>query len=373
MGCPVTWTWCKAIDRGYFRGWPGLTSDSVRRFIKPSQACKQGHMDQRRAGICSTKSSHDSTPTPTNDHMEDQEQTPQNDKTHMVFMTLIEVAGQLFTDQTGRLPVTSNRGNNYIVIFYAVDPNYIKAYPIKSRHRSELLKAYEEVYSFLRVRGYWPQLHRQDNETSHNIETYTSHQYPAERAIGTWKNHFVAIHTDAAPTYRLSNWCKDLKQTDITLNMLRPCTTNPKLSAYKAMEGMYSFDATPMAPIGTECMIHIKPARRQTWGYHAIKAWYCAPALNHYRCIKAVTDTGAVRLTNTYKFLHHTLPTPSISDTNCIIKATQHLQRVINGQRSTDGDELTAIQHLQAIISGAMCPPFIHFKTYAGRCVKKLG
>eukprot|EP00804_Cyclotella_cryptica_P012573 CCRYP_014710-RA/>CCRYP_014710-RA protein AED:0.34 eAED:0.26 QI:0/0/0/1/0/0/2/0/588 len=178
MGYPVTLTWCKAIDRGYFRRWPGLTSDRVRRFIKPSHACEQGHMDQRRAGIRSTKSSHDSTPTPTNDHMEDQEQTPQNDKAHMVFMTLIEVAGQLFTDQTGRLPVTSNRGNNYIVIFYAVNPNYIKAYPIKSRHRSELLKADEEVYSFLRVRGYRPQLHMLDNETSHDVETYEMAHLP---------------------------------------------------------------------------------------------------------------------------------------------------------------------------------------------------
>ena len=64
----------------------------------------------------------------------------------MVFMTMLDVEGQLFTDQTGRFPVSSNRGNNYIVIFYAVDPNFIKSYPIKSRHRSELLKAYDEVY-----------------------------------------------------------------------------------------------------------------------------------------------------------------------------------------------------------------------------------
>jgi len=83
--------------------------------------------------------------------MKEKEQAPNNDKTNMVFMTIVEVVRQLFTDQTDRLPVTSNCGNNYIVIFYAVDPNYIKAYPIKSRHHSEILKAYEEVYMFLRV------------------------------------------------------------------------------------------------------------------------------------------------------------------------------------------------------------------------------
>eukprot|EP00804_Cyclotella_cryptica_P024314 CCRYP_020874-RA/>CCRYP_020874-RA protein AED:0.58 eAED:0.39 QI:0/0/0/1/0/0/3/0/174 len=34
---------------------------------------------------------------------------------------------------------------------------------------------------------------------------------------------------------------------------------------------MFSFDRTPMAPIGTEVMVHAKPNRRQTWGYHAIR------------------------------------------------------------------------------------------------------
>ena len=48
MGYPVTSTWCKAIDAGYFRGWPGLTSKRVRRFIKVVEETEMGHMDQRR-------------------------------------------------------------------------------------------------------------------------------------------------------------------------------------------------------------------------------------------------------------------------------------------------------------------------------------
>ncbi|KAL7484256.1 hypothetical protein ACHAW6_009898, partial [Cyclotella cf. meneghiniana] len=236
MGYPVLSTWCKAIDRGYFRGWPGLTSTRVRRFVKPSEYSAMGHLDQRRQGIRSTKTM---TATPTADSMEEPQQLPLNDKTNMVFMTMVDIDGQLFTDQTGRFPITSNRGNNYVVIFYTVDANHIKSYPIKSRHRSELLRAYSEVYAYLRVRGYRPQLHKLDNESSRD-----------ERAIRTWKNHFVAIRAGAAKSYRLSNWCKDLEQTDITLNMMRPCTQNPNLSAHEALEGMFSFDATPMAPIG---------------------------------------------------------------------------------------------------------------------------
>ncbi|KAL7477011.1 hypothetical protein ACHAW6_002832 [Cyclotella cf. meneghiniana] len=206
------------------------------------------------------------------------------------------------------------------------------------------MKSYKRMRKCMRSTEY---LHKLDNKTSHDVESFikennTKLQYtppdiprtnPADRSIRTWKNHFVAIRAGAPKTYRLSNWCKDLEQPDITLNMLRPCTTNPKLSAYKAMEGMYLFDATLMAPTGTECMIHIKPTRRQTWGYHAMKAWYFAPTHS--------------------KFLHHTLPTPVISNTDRIVKATQQLKLAIEGTQNADKDELTAIQHLQALITGA--------------------
>jgi hypothetical protein len=90
-----------------------------------------------------------------------------------------------------------------------------------------------------------------------------------------------------------------------------------------------------------------------------LKAWYFAPALNHYRCIKAVTDTGKVRLTETFKFLHHTLPTPTVSDTDRIINATQQLKLAIEGKRDTPADELGAIQHLQAMITGAANTPTV--------------
>ncbi|KAL7474522.1 hypothetical protein ACHAW6_000492 [Cyclotella cf. meneghiniana] len=183
---------------------------------------------------------------------------------------MVDIEGQLFTDRTGQFLVTSNRGNNYIIIFYTVDANHIKSYPIK--------------------------------------------------------------------------------KTDITLNMMLPCTQNPNLFAYEAFEGMFSFDATPMAPIGTECMIHTESANHHTWGYHAIKAWYVAPALNHYHCIKVVTDTGAIRITDTYTFIHHTLPTPTISNADHITKAIKHLEHTINEHLPTKTNELEAITCLHNLL-----------------------
>ncbi|KAL7531195.1 hypothetical protein ACHAXR_003897, partial [Thalassiosira sp. AJA248-18] len=364
MGYPVTSTWCKAIDAGYFRGWPGLTSTRVRRFIKVVDETEMGHMDQRKVGIRSTRA------TPTQDSMTPVPQSPLNDRTHHVYMSITDIEGKLYSDQTGRFPITSNRGNCYVIIFYAVDGNYIKSYPIKSRHRSQLLKAYDDVYAFLRIRGYRPQLHKLDNETSHDVESFITEQQAkvqytpadmhrtnlAERAVRTWKNHFAATRAGTPSSFKMSNWCKMLEQCDITLNMMRPCTLNPLLSAFEAMEGMYSFDATPMAPIGTEMLMHLKPIRRHTWDYHAVKAWYFAPALKHYRVVKGVLESGAVRLTDTWKFKHHALTIPTVSAADRIAKATQHLASTIQGANNAPPDELAAIEQLRALITGNSTP-----------------
>ena len=194
-------------------------------------------------------------------------------------MTITDLDCKLYSEQTGRSPITSNRGNCYVVIFYVVVGNYIKAYPIKSHHLSQLLKAYNDVYAFLRVQEYLPQLHNMDNETSKDVENFIEEQKSkvqytpsdihctniAERSCRTWKNHFTAVRSGAPPSFCMENWCKMIEQCRITLNMMLPCTLNPHLSAFEAMEGIYSFDATPMTPVGTETVIHLKPVCRQTW------------------------------------------------------------------------------------------------------------
>ena len=60
-------------------------------------------------------------------------------------MTITNLDGKLYSNQTGHFPITSNRVNFYVAIFYAVDGNYIKSYLIKSQHSSQLLKSYDNV------------------------------------------------------------------------------------------------------------------------------------------------------------------------------------------------------------------------------------
>jgi hypothetical protein len=44
-------------------------------------------------------------------------------------------AEKIYTDQTGRFPVISSKGNTYIMVLYEYDGNVILAEPIKIEHR----------------------------------------------------------------------------------------------------------------------------------------------------------------------------------------------------------------------------------------------
>ena len=99
-------------------------------------------------------------------------QEPNNKKTHNVYMAVELADGFIASDQTGAFPCTSNKGNKYIAVFYVHDPNFIKCTPIKSRHKEELLKAYQIVYKWCAARRYKPRLHRMDKETPKDVEEF---------------------------------------------------------------------------------------------------------------------------------------------------------------------------------------------------------
>ena len=62
-------------------------------------------------------------------------QEPKNKKTNMVFMSVQRPEGFIASNQTGKFPRMSNRGMQYICVFYIHDPGYIKGIPIKSRKK----------------------------------------------------------------------------------------------------------------------------------------------------------------------------------------------------------------------------------------------
>ena len=57
--------------------------------------------------------------------------------------------GKVYTYLTGRFPVTSDRGIQYILVLYAYDTNETLVEPIKTRRDADMLREYYVLYDTL--------------------------------------------------------------------------------------------------------------------------------------------------------------------------------------------------------------------------------
>jgi hypothetical protein len=106
LNYPVVSTQIKAINKGYLKGFAGLTSHCVCQHIKVNDEMGKGHMDQSWQGKQSTKASTPAGNLPAFpikfgpiDTIEPLPQEPFNARTHTVFTTIIEITRILFSNQ----------------------------------------------------------------------------------------------------------------------------------------------------------------------------------------------------------------------------------------------------------------------------------
>jgi hypothetical protein len=216
----------QAVKDGHLITWPGLTEDAINKHLKLTPATAIGHMNQRRQNIRSTsKAPIEKQPPP---------DTDLGAKTHLVYAVVVD-QGQLYTGLMGKFPVRSSKGNSYVMVCYIYDCKYINFIPMKSRSASEWDKAYDTIHQKLTVKGFKPKLQALDNEASaalKNLFTVNDIAYQllphhchrrnaAERAIRTFKEHFVAGLSSVDPAFPLHLWDRLLPQAEITLNLLR--------------------------------------------------------------------------------------------------------------------------------------------------------
>ena len=137
----------------------------------------------------------------------------------------------------------------------------------------------------------------------------------AERAIRSAKNHIIATMCTADDNFPAYLWDKLLDQAELTLNHMRVCRSNEKVSAYEGMYGTkYDFMAHPIAPAGIKVVVHDKPDQRPTWAAHGVDGYYLGPALDHYRCWRTwITRTQAVRISDTIAWFPARTRMPGVS------------------------------------------------------------
>jgi hypothetical protein len=83
-----------------------------------------------------------------------------------------------------------------------------------------------------------------------------------ERAIATFKEHFIAALATVDKLCPLQLWDEFLPQVELTLNMLRFSRRNPKISANQEVYGAFNFNKMPLAPLGTKALIYDNPTSR---------------------------------------------------------------------------------------------------------------
>ena len=152
------------------------------------------------------------------------------------------------------------------------------------------------ILSTLTTSGHQPNLRILENESSsilkqclinNNIkyQLVPSHLHSrnsAKSTIQKFKANFITCLCAADPKYSAKKWNRFLPQATLTLNLLRNCRFNPKLSAHAALHSIFDYNKTPLAPLGTRFIVHDKTTNHSTWEPHGTNGWYIVPALEHY-------------------------------------------------------------------------------------------
>ena len=309
----------------------------------------QGHLDQQRTNLQSTQTN-STTRTPTTvtesqPHLIQDTATdsmiPAPLRTHTIFADCHLMTGKIATNMTGRFLVSSSWGNSYMLVVYDYDSNYIHAEPLRSCSGTDILAAYKSSIALLTSRGLTPRLQRLDNEASQALQQFLTDESidyqlapphvhrrnSAERAIRTFKNHFIAGLSGTDPDFPLHLWDWLLPQAVHTSNLLRASSRiNPRLSAQAQHHGVFEFNRMPLAPAGTRVMIHEKSSVWGTWAPHAVHGWYLGPAMHHYWCYKVyLKETAAERIADTFAWFPRHVSIPVQSSVDAATAAAQAL------------------------------------------------
>jgi hypothetical protein len=98
------------------------------------------------------------------------------------------------------------------------------------------------------------------------VPPFTKRSNKAERAIQTFKRHFIAILAGTHPSFPINFWYKLIPQAEITLNMMCAFAfaDQPNIFAYHGIhQKPYDFLSHPLAPYGTLIVLH--NSIRKTW------------------------------------------------------------------------------------------------------------
>ena len=268
-----------------------------------------------------------------------------NVKTQDVICTIVKSRdGLAYADLPGRFPYKSSQNNEYMMVVYHYDSNSINVTPLKNREAKTLAAGWEVLHKRFERAGLKPNLYVLDNECSAEIKSafdkysvafqrdkpYLHRANAAERAIQTFKNHMKAVLASLDPKFPVREWDRLLPQIELTLNLLRASRINPKLSAYAILHGQFDYNKTPLVPMGTKVVAHLKPEIRNSWSANGEEGWTIGPSLEHYRCVKCYfPHTRSEKDVDTVSFFPHEIKFPTVGLDDYLKQAAEDIIAIL--------------------------------------------
>jgi hypothetical protein len=278
-GFPVKEQFIKAVRNGNYATWPKLTVTLINKYMPDSDETLKGHLKGQRQGIRLTKHNAFTALVKTEETRIkiEGEKSPFKPlpptKLDDIFIHVVDLTEEIYTDQTGDFPHISQRGNRYIMVAIHLDANYIFAEPMRNRTEGEMIRVYQQIINRMKAAGLGIKKHVLVNECSAAMKSCIQgngiiyelvppgqhRRNQAERAIQTFKSHFISILAGVGDKFPLSLWCHLLEPAELTLNLLRQSRITPNVSAFAHVHGNHDYMRKPFAPIGCAIQTHVKP------------------------------------------------------------------------------------------------------------------
>ena len=160
------------------QSFPGFNKNLITKYLPASRATAKGHMVRVRQGLQSTKSNRQDILDARADV--DDMAPPEHccaaieNEMFCFVITRDEHNNTIYSNLTGRFPIESYTGMNYILVVYVYKLNAPLMVAIKSRKDEDMVAAFTSVYQELKTYGHKPALHVLNNECSKAVKQYVT-------------------------------------------------------------------------------------------------------------------------------------------------------------------------------------------------------
>ncbi len=369
---PSKETFIKAVCNRNYATWPKLTVQLIHKYMPDLDEMAKGHLKGQRQGVRSTKQK------AFKKMIEVEEARVKNKgesspfrplpptKLNDIFVRMEDLNEEIHTNHKGAFPHTSQRSNHYIMVAVHLDANYIFAKHMKNRTEGEMIRVYQKILNMMKAAGIGLKKQVLDNKClaaikapikensmDHKLIPPGQHRHnQADRAIQTFKAHFISILAGIDDEFPLSLWCHLLKPTELTLNLLCQSRVAPKILAFAHVHGTHNYMQKPFAPIGCAVQTHVKLDNRLAWDTRSEPGFNLGTSMEYHQCFRVyVMRTRATRISGTVVFKHQYTTSPTISPESHVVAAAQQLVTALKGNIPAGNETAEALTKVSKLFT----------------------